>query len=241
MPWRCSLFPDSNRARGGNIVFSLKPFPACPPQASPPPALSTHSRMMVPILQVALLATSLFTLATSKTLKNPPQLRTNATLHQASHALTSRNTEIFDLATRDYYSCDPGWSSCAYDSSRCCPSDNTCCGNGYCADPGDVCCAVGTCPSGWNCCGNEGYCSPVDGECCSDGYYCFAGTHCRLWEGERVCCPESGCLGVGDGGELGSTISAGPVETMTTSAPSSYYSYSSVYVDYEYYYTTVYW
>lgn len=228
-----------------SIVYNSELIPPCPPIL---PTTYTPIKMKGSILELTLLATSIFTLATSKTLKNLPQLRTNATLHQAGQILTTSNTpNTPNLAPRDYYTCSPGYSSCAYDSTRCCPSDNTCCGNGYCADPGDVCCTVGTCPSGWDCCGNEGYCSPVDGECCSDGYYCFAGTHCRIWDGERVCCPAGGCLGSSDEGELGSTISAGPIGSMTTDTvttePSVSYSYTSSvgYVDYEYYYTTVYW
>lgn len=197
------------------------------------------------INEVGLFMLLLAGLVTGTTLKDEPQLRSNATLKLAgTGSLDTR--DLFGLVDRasSYYTCNPGYSECSYDSSRCCPTGNSCCGNGYCADPGDTCCTMGTCPSGWNCCGNDGTCSPKGGECCSGGYYCQAGMQCRVWRGEKVCCPSSGCVGENDSGNLGNTVTAGPSVTetatmLTTAAPSLTTSYN--YLDYEYYYTTIYW
>ncbi|KAJ5168135.1 uncharacterized protein N7482_003729 [Penicillium canariense] len=162
----------------------------------------------------------------------------NATLNIAQ--VGSLNTrDLFGLEPRAY-ECRTGYSECAYDTSRCCATGTSCCGNGYCADPGDTCCTSGTCPSGWNCCGDNGYCSPVGGECCNGGYYCRAGKHCRIYNGEKVCCPSSGCAGEYDSGSLGSTVTA--VESVTETETSSITStYHYTYASYDYYYTTYYW
>ncbi|KAJ5125476.1 hypothetical protein N7448_004796 [Penicillium atrosanguineum] len=161
----------------------------------------------------------------STALQDGSRLRSNATLNLAKPA-TLDTRDFFGLVDRasSYYTCAIG--------------------NDYCADPGDICCTVGTCPSGWNCCGNAGMCSPKNGECCSDGSYCDAGDHCRIWRGREVCCPTSGCVGENDSGDLGNTVTvaASMTETatmFTTVAPS--YTHSYTYYDYEYYYTTIYW
>lgn len=202
--------------------------------------------MMARIIPAVMLLSSFLAFVpcvTSSALKNEPQLRFNATLKMA-HPATLNARDLFHLVDRtsSYYSCDPGYSECAYDASRCCPTGTSCCGNGYCADPGDVCCTSGTCPSGWNCCGDN--CSPVGGECCSDGHYCMPGNRCRIWDGLKVCCPTSGCVGEYDNGGLGSSATAitSVTETTTaiiTAAPTSTYSYT--HADYKYYYTTYYW
>lgn len=180
---------------------------------------------------------------TSTALQDGPRLRSNATLNLAKPA-TLDTRDLFGLVDRasSYYTCDPGYFECS--NSGCCPTGKTCCANDYCADPGDVCCPMGTCPSGWNCCGNAGMCSPKDGECCSDGSYCGAGEHCRISQGQKVCCPTSGCVGENDSGELGNTVTAvaSVTETatmFTTAAPSV--TDSDPFYGYNYYYTTIYW
>lgn len=134
--------------------------------------------------------------------------------------------------------CKIGYSECAYDTSRCCRIGGKCCGNGYCASIGDTCCAGGgTCPLGYKCCGTTG-CAPLGAQCCSGGYYCRVGRTCRIYRGEKVCCALTGCAGEYDGVAAGATLTATEVETATatTTATAGY-----VAVDWDYYYTTVYW
>jgi len=176
-------------------------------------------------------------IVTGENLVNEERLSYNASIEEASiGALSTR--DLFGLDKRAY-ECSIGYSSCAYDSSLCCPSAKRCCGTGYCAYPNEVCCADrGTCPIGYNCCGTNN-CSPKDGECCSDGKYCRAGYKCMIYNGRRVCCPNSGCVGTYDSGDSSSgstatdTVTETEVETMTTTTAT--YRYHS------YYYTTYYW
>ncbi|KAJ5659652.1 hypothetical protein N7507_006103 [Penicillium longicatenatum] len=183
--------------------------------------------------------------------QNQPRLRSNGTLNLAQSG-SSPNTRDFDLVDRYYYyDCPTGYSECSTDTSKCCATGNRCCDSGYCADPGDTCCTIGTCPSGWDCCGNYGYCSPVGGECCEGGYYCDVGYQCKIWDGEDVCCPASGCVGSDGTGSLGNTVGAGSATETATSAASGTstyestteagYTYTSDSYEYDYYYTTYYW
>lgn len=166
-----------------------------------------------------------------------PQQMYNTSLHIPQEGILNTR-DLFGLEPRAY-TCRSGYSECAYDTSRCCPSGTSCCGTGYCADPGDTCCTTGgTCPSGWNCCGDA--CSPVDGECCNGGYYCRAGKHCRIYNGEKVCCPSSGCSGESDSGSLGGTVTAVATVTATTTSRTTS-TYQRTYADYSYYSTTYYW
>lgn len=143
-------------------------------------------------------------------LQHEPQLQFNKslTLEDSVNALNS-GTIFGKLVERvsAQYTCNTGYSECAYDPSRCCPTGNSCCGNGYCASSGDVCCDVGTCPSGYKCC-SSGNCAPTDGDCCDDGYYCAAGKQCSTVQGKRVCCPASGCSGETTSANIASTIQA---------------------------------
>ncbi|KAJ6038286.1 hypothetical protein N7499_004231 [Penicillium canescens] len=177
-------------------------------------------------------------IAASNTLKNEARLQYNETLNSAKPGILSTR-DLFGLTSRDYYECDPDYSECAYDTSRCCPTGSGCCGDGYCAEADEICCSSGTCPSGWDCCGN-GNCSPKDGECCSDGQYCLSGYSCMIYDGEKVCCPESGCVGNYDSVELGSTTTAimGVTTTMPVTTP---VPITETYYYYSYYYTTYYW
>ncbi|KAJ5082757.1 hypothetical protein N7532_011800 [Penicillium argentinense] len=170
-------------------------------------------------------------IVTGEALKNEERLSYNASIHEASFGTLSTR-DLFGL-NRRAYECRAGYSECAYDSSRCCPSTGGCCGNGYCADSDEVCCTGGTCPSGWNCCGTDN-CSPKDGECCSDGKYCLAGYKCMINNGRKVCCPSSGCLGSSDEGEA-TTATSTETDTETLTTTTATYRYHS------YYYTTYYW
>lgn len=166
-----------------------------------------------------------------------PQQLYNASMHIAQEGILN-SRDLFGLEPRAF-TCSPGYSECAYDTSRCCPTGTSCCGTGYCADPGDTCCnGGGTCPSGWNCCGDS--CSPVDGECCNGGYYCRAGKHCRIYNGEKVCCASSGCAGESDSGSLGGIVTAGATVTATTTSKTTS-TLTRTFADYEYYSTTYYW
>ncbi|CEO60017.1 hypothetical protein PMG11_04661 [Penicillium brasilianum] len=172
-----------------------------------------------------------------ETIADEPQQLYNTSLHISQEGILNTR-DLFGLEPRAY-TCRSGYSECAYDTSRCCPSGTSCCGTGYCADPGDTCCTTGgTCPSGWNCCGDA--CSPVDGECCNGGYYCRAGKHCRIYNGEKVCCPSSGCSGESDSGSLGGTVTAVATVTATTTSRTTS-TYQRTYADYSYYSTTYYW
>lgn len=172
--------------------------------------------------------------------KDEPQQLYNASMHIPQSGLLGAR-DLFGLEARQY-TCNPGYAACAYDKSRCCPTGTSCCTTGYCADPGDTCCSSGTCPSGWNCCADA--CSPVGGECCNGGYYCNPGKHCRIWNGEKVCCPSSGCSGESDTGSAGGGTAAGPTVTATTTAThtsSITSTHTQTYANYEYYSTTYYW
>lgn len=204
---------------------------------------------MVAIFKATGVALLLFftTLATSDSLEeDEPQLQYNASLFLAEPGtLNTRDSDTSGLdlfARASYYTCPSGYGSCNALSTRCCPTEDLCCSNGYCAKPGAKCCTIGTCPSGWNCCGNAGHCSPVGGECCSNGYYCKAGYHCRSRSGRIVCCPASGCVGEVGTGRIGNTVSADEAtsitrETTTTTATTA----TITRVRYSYYYTTYYW
>lgn len=180
--------------------------------------------------------------------QNQPRLRSNSTLDVTK--LSSINArDLFGLESRDYYECPVGYAECSDDTSTCCALGKTCCSTtDYCASPGGVCCNIGTCPAGWNCCGNDGYCSPVGGECCDGGYYCNVGYQCKVYDGEDICCPDTGCVGSDGTGDYGTTYAAGGSATgsatrtdtyMTTSTSS--YTYSYTYDEYSYYYTTYHW
>lgn len=198
------------------------------------------SRIQIPSFTTLALSLLLTNLATSTTIpKNEPQLLSNVTLNtDDGFSLFTENPGLNARALE----CRIGYSECAYDTSRCCPSSGKCCGNGYCANIGETCCAGGgTCSIGYKCC--TGGCAPLGGECCSDGYYCRAGKKCRIYDGEKVCCPLSGCIGeydgIGSGGTLtvpDVTSTATETEIETTRATTTY-----VEVDWDYYYTTVYW
>ncbi|KAJ5086773.1 hypothetical protein NUU61_008080 [Penicillium alfredii] len=162
--------------------------------------------------------------------EDEPQLQSNTSIKLTSNAaLNARG--LFGLVDRAY-TCSTGYSACAYDSTRCCPSTGRCCGSGYCAEGAEVCCSSGTCREGWNCCGS-GNCAPKGGECCSDGFYCRAGKECRVWRGRKVCCLKSGCIGEYDSAETG-TVTGTEAATETETTTTRYRSY-------EYYYTTIYW
>ncbi|KAJ5700559.1 hypothetical protein N7536_003572 [Penicillium majusculum] len=198
----------------------------------------------IPIPSFTTLALSLLltNLATSTTIdKNEPQLLSNVSLNtDDGFSLFSENPSLNARALE----CSIGYSECAYDTTRCCPSSGKCCGNGYCADIGDTCCTGGgTCPIGYKCCDGTRGCAPLGGECCSGGYYCRAGKKCRIYDGEKVCCPLSGCIGENDGIGSGGTLTVPDVtstatetEVETTRATTTY-----VEVDWDYYYTTIYW
>lgn len=198
----------------------------------------------IPISSFTTLALSLLltNIATSTTIeKNEPQLLSNISLiADDGFSLFTENPSLNARALE----CNIGYSECAYDTSRCCPSSGKCCGNGYCADIGDTCCTGGgTCPVGYKCCDGTRGCAPLGGECCSGGYYCRAGKKCRIYDGEKVCCPLSGCIGeydgIGSGGTLtvpDVTSTATETEIETTRATTTY-----VEVDWDYYYTTIYW
>jgi hypothetical protein len=162
--------------------------------------------------------------ATGTFVQDEPQRRQNATLEQtdSTNALLTRN--IFSPLIRrtpTSYTCETGYSACAYDTSLCCPNGYSCCPNGYCVVPGGQCCTTGTCPSNWECCEGGNTCSPIGGECCNDGYYCLPGKRCRTWQGKRVCCPSSGCAGEVDNGDLGSTLLA-TTPTISATAGSTH-------------------
>ncbi|KAJ6014497.1 hypothetical protein N7540_009088 [Penicillium herquei] len=158
------------------------------------------------------------TFAVTPALQNQPRLRSNATMNIGKSSKLDGRSYSGLTERYFYWECPSGYDECSTDTSVCCPTGNGCCENGYCADPGDTCCTLGTCPSGWDCCGNDGYCSPVDGECCEGGYYCNAGYQCKIWDGEELCCPDSGCIGSSNGDDLGSTVDVGSgVAESTTS------------------------
>ncbi|KAJ6017512.1 hypothetical protein N7451_000891 [Penicillium sp. IBT 35674x] len=188
---------------------------------------------MLPLFKEAGLTLLFLSSTFADTPQNQPRLRSNGTLNlaQSGSALNARGD--FDLVDRYYYyDCPTGYAECSTDTSKCCPTGDGCCSSGYCADPGDTCCTIGTCPSGWNCCGNYGYCSPVGGECCQGGYYCDVGYQCKIWHGEEVCCPDTGCVGSDGTGSLGNTVDS-------TTAAGFTYTYDSY--EFDYYYTTYYW
>jgi hypothetical protein len=172
-------------------------------------------------------------IVTGEALKNEERLSYNASRREASMGMLSTR-DLFGLDKRAW-ECNPGYTECAYDSSRCCPTTGRCCGTGYCADSDEVCCTVGgTCPSGYNCCGTSN-CSPKSGECCSDGRYCLAGYKCMIQFGKGVCCPKSGCIGSDNSGDASSGSSATETDTKTLTTTTATYQYHS------YYYTTYYW
>ncbi|OQE15791.1 hypothetical protein PENFLA_c030G09528 [Penicillium flavigenum] len=195
--------------------------------------------MLSPLPSLTALALSLLlaNVATSTSTEDSPQLFTNMTL------TTDDIFSLFDtpLNTRDLQ-CRAGYSQCAYNSRRCCPTGGKCCGNGYCADAGETCCTGGgTCRVGYKCCAGSTGCAPSDGQCCTGGYYCPAGKTCRIYNGRKVCCPLTGCSGeydgIGSGGTLtGSDTTSTSTETETETATTTY-----VDVDWDYYYTTIYW
>lgn len=184
-------------------------------------------------LALSLLLANIATSTTTN--QNEPQLFSNISLINKDDGFSVFN-ENPSLNARAL-ECGIGYSQCAYDTSRCCPLGGKCCGNGYCATIGQTCCTGGgTCPIGYKCCeGNTG-CAPLGGECCSGGYYCPAGKQCRVYDGEKVCCPYTGCVGEYNGIGSGATLTADVTSTATETATTTY-----VKVDFEYYYTTIYW
>jgi hypothetical protein len=183
-------------------------------------------------------AFSLFTLLIASAVSgnsdtsDEPRLYSNVSL-SADQGL-SENLDL-NLAARALV-CSIGYSTCVYDSTRCCPIGGHCCGNGYCADIGETCCTGGgTCSVGYKCCGGQQGCAPIGAECCSDGTYCRAGKTCRTYLGEKLCCALSGCIGENDSGSDDAGITV-PTLTQTATATSTYLE-----VDWEYYYTTIYW
>ncbi|KAJ5597497.1 hypothetical protein N7537_007581 [Penicillium hordei] len=195
----------------------------------------------IPIPSFTTLALSLLltNLATSTTTKNEPQLLSNVSLSaDDAFSLFSENPGLNARALE----CNVGYSECAYDTSRCCPSSGKCCGNGYCADIGEACCTGGgTCAAGYKCCDGTTGCAPIGGECCSGGYYCRAGKKCRIYDGEKVCCPLSGCIGENDGIGSGGTLTAPDVTSTETEVETTRATTTYVEVDWDYYYTTIYW
>ena len=197
------------------------------------------------VLLLASIATS------TPTNQDEPQLLSNISISLDPDNLfslpLSSSTDNSTLNARAL-ECGIGYSECAYDTSRCCRIGGKCCGNGYCASIGDTCCASGgTCPLGYKCCGTTG-CAPLGAQCCSGGTYCRIGRTCRIYKGEKVCCALTGCVGEYDGIGAGATLTATDVEiatatttyveidTATAPATTTY-----VAVDWDYYYTTVYW
>ncbi|KAL2005608.1 hypothetical protein VTN00DRAFT_10101 [Thermoascus crustaceus] len=164
---------------------------------------------------------------------SPKRFQSNTT--RASKSGNTLNVrDLFGLEARQLYECNPGYSECANDSGRCCPTGDRCCGNAYCAEMGDTCCQGGTCPSGWNCCGSDG-CYPDGGECCSDGYYCDPGRKCRIFRGEKKCCLPSGCVGEYDSDDNDYHVTTTSYTYTITSEPTATVG------DYTYYYTTITW
>ncbi|KAJ5640669.1 hypothetical protein N7528_000294 [Penicillium herquei] len=166
------------------------------------------------------------TFAASPAPQNQPRLRSNATLNIAkSSNLDSRSYS--GLAERYFYwECPSGYDECSTDTSVCCPTV-----------AGTVAVTMGTAHLRME--------SVVRG-----GYYCNAGYQCKTWGGEDLCCPDSGCIGSSDGGDLGSTVDVGTgVAESTSSYSYTYdtytydtYTYDTyTYASYDYYYTTYYW
>ncbi|KAJ5169734.1 uncharacterized protein N7500_002517 [Penicillium coprophilum] len=202
--------------------------------------------MLAPIPSLTALALSLLAnTATSTTTQEEPQLFANVSRLNTddAFALFSDNAS---LNTREL-TCGIGYTECEYDSSRCCKLGKKCCGNGYCATIGDTCCTGGgTCPIGYKCCDGTDGCAPLGGECCSGGYYCRVGKKCRIWKGERVCCSsvlgcagENAGVGSDDGIGSGGTVTADVTSSTTTTQRETTTTY--VRVDWDYYYTTIYW
>ncbi|KAJ5374713.1 hypothetical protein N7517_006719 [Penicillium concentricum] len=202
--------------------------------------------MLLPLPSFTILALSLLlaNLVTSTTIdKDEPQLFSNVSRLNTDDAF-SLFGENPSLNTREL-TCGIGYAECQYDTSRCCSIGKKCCGNGFCATIGETCCTDGgTCPIGFKCCEGTDGCAPLGGECCSDGYYCRVGKKCRIWKGEKVCCSSlNGCIGENDGVGSddgigsGDTLTADVTSTTTTEATTTTY----VRVDWDYYYTTIYW
>jgi hypothetical protein len=191
-------------------------------------------------------------LSTAADLQDEPQLLSNVSAHHlaSERILSTRDLGLgsdFNILNNRAYECRAGYSECPNDTLHCCKTGQSCCsGTNYCADPGETCCSdYGTCPSGWKCCSGTG-CAPTDGECCSGGYYCRAGKQCRIWKGNHVCCPSTGCVGEFDSGNDVGTVGgseATETETETATVTSAYTTAAPTvtYLDYNYYFTTVYW
>jgi hypothetical protein len=178
--------------------------------------------------------------STSTDLDDEPRLYSNISL--SADQGFSENLDL-NLAARAYV-CSVGYTECAYDSTRCCPIGGRCCGNGYCADIGETCCTGGgTCRVGYKCCGGQQGCAPIGAECCSDGTYCRAGKRCRTYRGKKVCCALSGCIGENDSGSDDSGVTAPTLTQTATATEVETETATSTYleVDWEYYYTTIYW
>ncbi|KAJ5295967.1 hypothetical protein PENANT_c001G02167 [Penicillium antarcticum] len=200
------------------------------------------------ILPTLLLLSSL---STAANLQDEPQLFSNVSVDLASErTLSTRDLGLgsdFNILNARAGDCRIGYSECPNDTDYCCQTGKTCCsGTSYCASPGAVCCAdYGTCREGWKCCTGTG-CAPIGGECCSGGYYCPAGKHCRIWKGENVCCPSTGCIGEFDTGSDedivgGAEATETATETATITSVYTAPTITATALDYEYYYTTIYW
>lgn len=165
----------------------------------------------------------------------------NGTMEMSSANLAR---DLFSLNPRQGWVCDPGYSSCPNDAGKCCPTGDKCCGTGYCASVGDVCCPIkGSCPAGWGCCGANN-CYPKGGECCSDGTHCKPGRECRIYKGVKKCCLLSGCVGEhdkdddnDDGNDNDDNIASATTTTTRTSFPTSIPDPPK----YEYYTTVIIW
>ncbi|CAG8356500.1 unnamed protein product [Penicillium salamii] len=189
--------------------------------------------------------------ASPEILKDEPRLYANVSLNTDTQgfAFSDNSHPELSLVAREYV-CSVGYSECAYNSMKCCPIGSSCCGNGYCADPGETCCSVGgTCRSGFKCCAGTDGCAPIGGECCSDGTYCRAGKECRTFLGRKTCCAPSGCIGEHDSGSddlgvtaptLTETATATETETETVTSTSFKYYYTTIYWTYYYYFWTSY-
>jgi hypothetical protein len=175
--------------------------------------------------------------------EDEPRLYSNISINTDTQGFSFSENPDLGLSARAYV-CSVGYTECAYDTTRCCPIGGSCCGNGYCADIGETCCTGGgTCRSGYKCCAGQQGCAPLGAECCSDGTYCRAGKRCRTYLGKKICCAASGCVGENDAGGDDSGITAATLTQTATATAVKTETTTSFYleVDWEYYYTTIYW
>ncbi|CBF76646.1 hypothetical protein AN4845.2 [Aspergillus nidulans FGSC A4] len=163
------------------------------------------------------------------------------------------------------YTCPSGYSLCTT-SRRCCPSPaDACCSDGTCVIRGtEECCLTGgACPEGQSCCRDgcipadgkccsvgDGYCeadekccsngvtcAPLDGECCNVRGYCPRGQRCVVLNGERGCCPLSGCYSTDYDSDDDDDDDDEETSITTSSSSSSVTTYTQII----YWYYWVYW